>query len=81
MYGTMYGAMRKTTLYLPDELKAELQQAALETGRTEAEIIRDGIRLILAQLPPPSPTIPLFTSDDPHFAERVDEYLVGFGER
>jgi hypothetical protein len=77
----MCGVMRKTTLYLPDELKAELQRAALETGRAEADIIREGIQLALAQLPPPTPTIPLFTSDDPHFAERVDEYLVGFGER
>ncbi|MGH2583331.1 MAG: CopG family transcriptional regulator [Dehalococcoidia bacterium] len=73
--------MRKTTLYLPDDLKANLEQAALKTGRTEADIVREGIRLALAQLPPPTPTIPLFTSDDPHFAERVDEYLVGFGER
>lgn len=77
----MYGVMRKTTLYLPDDLKAELQQAAIETGRTEADIIREGIRLALVQFAPPPPTIPIFVSDDPHFAERVDEYLAGFGER
>ena len=73
--------MRKTTLYLPDDLKAELAQAAAETGESEAAIIRDGIRLALAKRTPPTPTVPLFSSDDPHFAERADEYLAGFGER
>ena len=81
MYGTLYGAMRKTTLYLPDDLKAELELTAAETGESEAAIIREGIRLALMRRAPPAPTIPLFTSDDPHLAERVDEYLAGFGER
>jgi len=77
----MYGTMRKTTIYLPDDLKTELELAAAETGESESNIIREGIRLALERRAPPTPTIPLFTSDDPHFAERVDEYLVGFGER
>ena len=81
MYGMVYGVMRKTTLYLPDDLKAELERIAQETGRSEADVIREGIRLALAHYPPPPPTIPIFVSDDPHFAERVDEYLAGFGER
>ena len=79
MYGLMYG-MRKTTVYLPDDLKAELQRAAAETGRSEADLIREGVRLALAQHTP-APTIPIFVSDDPHFAECVDEHLVGFGEQ
>ena len=77
----MYGVMRKTTLYLPDDLKAELEQLAAETGRSEAALIREGIRLALEQHTPQAPTIPIFASDDPHFAERVDEHLAGFGER
>ena len=72
--------MIKTTVYLPDELKAELERLAAETGQSEAELIRDGIRLALARRHP-VPTIPILISADPHFAERVDEHLAGFGER
>jgi len=32
----MYG-MRKTTVYLPDDLKVRLERAAAASGRTEAE--------------------------------------------
>jgi hypothetical protein len=75
------GGMRKTTVYLPDELKAALGRAAAETGRSEAELIRDGVRLISAQTLPPEPSLPLFESGIPDLAERVDEHLPGFGER
>ncbi len=80
MYGTMYG-MHKTTLYIPDDLKARLVQAATETGRSEADLIREGIRLAIERCRPPEPTIPLFVSNDPTLAERADEHLAGFGER
>ena len=76
----MYGVI-KTTLYLPDDLKAALERAARETGRSEAELMRQGIRLAIAQREPPTPTIGLLVSDDPEFAERVDEHLAGFGSR
>ena len=72
--------MMKTTVYLPEEMKADLERVAAETGKSEADLIREGIRLALVQHQP-TPTIPILVSDDPHFAERVDEYLVGFGER
>jgi hypothetical protein len=72
--------MQKTTVYLPEELKAELERMAAETGTSEAKLIRDGIRLALARRYP-QPTIPIMISDDPHFAERVDADLAGFGER
>ncbi len=75
----MYG-MHKTTVYLPAELKAELEYAAAEIGCSEADLIREGVRLAVAQHTP-TPTIPIFVSDDPRFAEHVDEHLEGFGER
>ena len=72
--------VHKTTVYLPDDLKAELERAAVEACRSEADIIREGIRLAISQHMPP-PTIPIFVSADPHFAEHVDEHLAGFGEQ
>jgi muconolactone delta-isomerase len=73
--------MQKTTVYLPDDLKAQLERTSAETGRSEAELIREGVRLAVARHAPRPPTIPIFGSDDPHFAEHVDEHLAGFGER
>ena len=74
-------AMRKTTIYLPDELKAELERTAAEIGRSEAELIREGIRLALARQVPPVPHFGIFDSGMPDVSERVDELLDGFGER
>ena len=76
----VYG-MVKTTVYLPDELKAALVRAAAATGRSEADLIREGIRLAVTQQPLPLPTIGILVSDDPHFAEHVDEHLIGFGQQ
>lgn len=72
--------MKRTTVRLPEALKAELKRMAAETGKSEANIIREGIRLAVAQRQL-TPTIPIFISADPHFAERVEERLVGYGER
>lgn len=75
----MYG-MKKTTVYLPDELKAELERAAAARGRSEADLIREAIRELTRGLEQPKPRLPLFASGDPTLAERVDEELAGFGE-
>ena len=76
----MYG-MRKTTVYLPDDLNAALEQTARSRGESVAELIREALRLLVATATPPRPRVPLFRSDDPTLAERVDEALAGFGER
>ena len=73
--------MNKTTVYLPDNLKAKLAWAAAETGRSEADLIREGIVMVLSKCIPPTPTIPLFVSDDPEFVLHIDEHMAGFGER
>ena len=76
----MYG-MKKTTLYLPDELKAALERAAAAQGLSEAEIIRQAVRYFTDSLQRPRPRLPLFDSGDPTLADRVDEELAkGFGE-
>lgn len=75
----MYGMVR-TTIYLPERLKAELERVAKAEGRSEAQLIREGVSYIVEHRPSPRPTIPLFRSDNPTLAEEVDEHLEGFGE-
>jgi Ribbon-helix-helix protein, copG family len=72
--------MKKTTVYLPDDLAHRLKQAAAASGRSEADLIRDGIARVVDGSAP-LPRMPLFSSGDGTIAERVDEILAeGFGE-
>lgn len=77
----MYG-MIKTTVYIPEALKADLERMAAKEKRSEAEIIRAAIQAAVDRRQRPKPTIPLFSEGlgDPTAAERVDELLEGFGE-
>ena len=72
--------MKKTTVYLPDELKAALERTAAAQGRSEAELIREAVRSLTQAMAPPRPKLPLFSGGDPTLAERFDEELRGFGE-
>ena len=73
--------MEKTTVYLTEAQKLALQRAAKASGRSEAELIREGVELVAAQHQAAEPRLPLFESHLPELAERVDEALAGFGER
>lgn len=75
----MYG-MKKTTVYLPTELKRALERAAKLEGRSEAELIREGVAAVVEPHRVAEPTLPLFDSGSGDFANRVDELLEGFGE-
>jgi plasmid stability protein len=73
--------MKRTTIYLPDELKAALERTAMAESRSEAEIVRAALTSATATHAYPPPRLPLFDSGDPTLAERVDEELArGFGE-
>ncbi len=75
--------MRQTTVYLPEDLKQRLEQAAQQERRTEAAIVREALDEVLSRREV-SPTVPLFSEGwgDPTLAERVDELLAetGFGK-
>jgi hypothetical protein len=73
--------MHRTTVYLPESLRASLARAAKRLRLTEAEVLRQALQNHLATLLPPAPRLPLFRSGVPGLAERVDEELEGFGER
>ena len=78
-YGTM-GGMEKTTVYLSTAQKQALALAARATGKSEAELIREGIETVTEQHKASEPTLPLFESGRTDLASRADELLEGFGE-
>lgn len=76
----MYG-MRRTTVYLPDELKAALERTAAVEGKSEAEVVRAALAAATEAHANPAPRVPLFEGTDPTLAERVDHELSrGFGD-
>lgn len=75
----MYG-MQKTTVYIPEDIKRALAAVAAARGVSEAELIREALRILVLESSPPRPRVPLFKSGKRHLAERIDQALVGFGE-
>lgn len=78
----IYG-VRRTTIYLTDEQKLALEAIAAGAGRTEAELIREGVDHVLEtkRMPDRKPGA-LFVLEDPVLDDpgRADEALEGFGE-
>jgi hypothetical protein len=79
-YGTTYGMDKKTTIYLPAELKRAVEETASARGCSEAEVIRDAIAGATRGRAP-RPRLPLFASGQPRLAEEVESALRGFGKR
>ena len=82
MYGTTYGIMKKTTIYLPDKLKAQVEELAERERKSEADVIRDAISDAVEAHRKPEPCVPLpgVRLGDPTIAERAGDLLDGFGE-
>ena len=57
--------MRKSTIYLPDELKRALERAAESEGTSEATFMRRALERALQEARPPKPRLPLFFVDQP----------------
>jgi hypothetical protein len=79
MYGTMYG-MKRTTLYLTDELKRGIEELAVQRQQSEAQLLRDAIAAYLRDAGSARPRLkPLFDIPET-LSDRVDDLLVdGFG--
>jgi predicted transcriptional regulator len=81
MYGMMYG-VKRTTIYLPDEMKTAIEREAARRGVTEAEVIRGAVEKELEDRPKLRRRIfPIFSEGlGEDIAGRVDELLEGMGE-
>jgi Arc/MetJ-type ribon-helix-helix transcriptional regulator len=73
--------MKKTTVYLPPDLKRALTRIARQRRCSEAEVLRDAVTRLAGEAESPAPTLPLFRSTGPSIAEDVDRALEGFGAR
>jgi hypothetical protein len=74
----MYG-MHKTTIYLPNDLRERVRNAAIAAGTSDVAVIRDAIDRMVPAMPR-RPRIGLYASEDP-ISDRVDELLAdGFGQ-
>jgi hypothetical protein len=67
--------MKKTTVYLPDDLKERVKAIALKEKCSVARLIRDAISAAVASRVAPRPRIPLsrIPLGDPTISERVAE--------
>jgi hypothetical protein len=72
--------MRKTTVYLPDDLKLRLERAAGDNGLSEAELIRTAVDVYTRTHARPRPRLPLFSVGEVEPITDWDEALRGFGE-
>lgn len=81
-YGSMYG-VKRTTIYLTDAQKRELEALSARTTQTESALIREGLDQILdAHRIKRGKPGALFALSDPVLddPQRVEDALEGFGE-
>lgn len=69
----------KTTVYLPAEDKRRLTALAAETGVSEAELLREGVRLVLDRRRRPAPRLATAASSDGGSAADADLDLARLG--
>ncbi|MBA3420131.1 MAG: ribbon-helix-helix protein, CopG family [Geodermatophilaceae bacterium] len=74
------GRLTLPTLYLPEDLKARLEQVARREGRSEADLVREALNDLVERRTPPRPRGAIFDSGDPDWAATADQNLTGFGE-
>ncbi|MDF6019547.1 CopG family transcriptional regulator [Streptomyces sp. JH34] len=69
--------MKKTTVYLPEELEVRLDAESSATGVSKAELIRRGVAMILdhAERPKRSGDLPVFDSGRPLSPEAMDDVV------
>lgn len=70
--------MHKTTLYLEDEVRARIARVAKETGRSQAEVIRDALRAFFIRRKKPR-SIGL-GKGGADLSDQSEDLLEGFGE-
>lgn len=73
--------MKKTSIYIEDELDEALALRAAEEGITKAEFIRRSLKGTVMRPARPKPSVGIFASGRGDLSENLDDYLreTGFG--
>jgi hypothetical protein len=71
--------MVKTSVYLDDQQKLDLDRVSQITGRSQADLIRDGISQVIHDHLARRPKMRA-RFHDPSMAGRTEDLLEGFGE-
>jgi hypothetical protein len=74
--------LKKTSIYLDEELDHGLARRAAEEGITKAELIRRTLTGLVERPKRPKPSFGVYSSGKGDVSENVDRYLseTGFGE-
>jgi hypothetical protein len=73
--------LKKTSIYLDEELDHSLARKAADEGMTKAEYIRRTLSNAVEKPRRPKPkAIGLFRGGPPDLAENAEKYMDGFGE-
>jgi len=72
------GGMVKTTVYLDEGLKADLSRASDLSGRSQADLVRDGIEQVVSQHLRGRPQMKALATGAT-VMDKVDELMGGFG--
>lgn len=76
----MYG-VKRTTIYLPYDMKEAIEREASRRGITEAELIREAVRSHISTSVARKQQVPVFPDGlGEELGTRVDELLEGMGE-
>lgn len=68
--------MKRTTIYLDESIDRELKRIAKQTGRSRAELIREGVQNIVASHKRPLPkSIGMVNSGSNDFADKAEDLL------
>lgn len=67
-------------MYLDEDDKRRLAAMAAATGTSEAELVRRGVRMVIASAEVRRPRKAYGHSHDGHSARETEELLAGFGE-
>jgi Arc/MetJ-type ribon-helix-helix transcriptional regulator len=71
--------MKKSSVYLDDELRADVARVARLTGRSQSDLIRDGLRLVVQQNTEPRPRLTV-SFHGGGLRERMDGLMEDFGQ-
>ena len=79
----MFATVRKTSIYIEDEIDVALSRRAASEGTTKAELIRTALREAAGSALHVRPRAAGVFEGPPDLAEHADEHLVdsGFGDR